>query len=85
MVSVKCISAPGSIGCCPFEGGDSVVVVDCCSHCGALSLFHGSSFAIIMMGKRKLVALFYYVFPDVLFLLLFCGSSSRCHGLVCSV
>ena len=42
-----------------------------------------SSFAIILMGKRKLVALL-CCHTDVMVLLMFCGSSSRCRGLVCS-
>ena len=39
-------------------------------------------FAIILRRKRELVALL--CLPDVLWLLVFGGSSSRCCGLVCS-
>ena len=41
-----------------------------------------SSFAITLMGKSKLVALLSCL-PGVSWLL--CGSSLRCHGLVCSL
>ena len=38
-----------------------ILVVDCYSRCGSLnccmSLFHNSSFVIILLGKRELVAL----------------------------
>ena len=40
-----------------------------------------SSFAIILMGKRELVALL--CLPGVLWLL--CGSSLQCHEFVCSL
>ena len=42
-----------------------------------------SSFAIISLRKRELVALL-YLSSDVPRLLLFCGFSSRCRGLICS-
>ena len=64
LVPVKCIYAPGFLGCCPF-----LVVVDflfivtpivgvcnCSMFCGTLLYVH-SSIAIILMGKRELVAL----------------------------
>ena len=56
------------MGCCPFEGDGSVVVVDslidaaivgvcnCSTFCCALLYVH-STFAIILMGKREPVAL----------------------------
>ena len=56
------------LGCCPFEGDGSIVVVDslidaptmgfcnCSMFCCALLCVH-SSFAIILMEKRELVAL----------------------------
>ena len=43
-----------------------------------------SGFAIILTGKRELVVLL-LLSSDVLLLQMFCGSSSRCRGLVCSV
>ena len=43
-----------------------------------------SSFVIIPLGKRKLVALHVCVL-NVISLLSFFDSSSRCHGLVCSM
>ena len=45
-------------------------------------LYVPSSFAIILMGKRELVALLSCL-PCVSWLL--CGSSSWCHGFVCSL
>ena len=60
--------SPSGFGCCPFEGGCSVVVdsllivtpivgfCKCSMFCYALLHVH-SSFAIILMGKRELVAL----------------------------
>ena len=68
MVPVKSIEAPSGFGCCPFKRGGSVVVdsllivtpiVGFCNgsmFCYALLYVH-SSFAIILMGKRELVAL----------------------------
>ena len=59
---------PGGIGCCPFSGGGSVVVdflfivtpivgvCNCSMFCGTLLYVH-SSIAIILMGKRELIAL----------------------------
>ena len=59
---------PGGLGCCPFEGGGSVVVdllfivtpivgfCNCSMFCCTF-LYVPSSFAIILMGKRELVAL----------------------------
>ena len=60
---------PRGLGCCPFLGGDSVVVVDflffetpilgvcnCSMFCCTLLYVH-SSIAIILMGKRELVVL----------------------------
>ena len=44
---------------------------------GLASLCVHFSFAIILMGKRELVAL--------LFVFLLCGSSSQWHGFVCSL
>ena len=58
----------GGFGCCSFIGGGSVVVdflfivtpivgvCNCSMFCGMLLYVH-SSFAIILMGKRELVAL----------------------------
>ena len=43
-----------------------------------------SSFAIILMGKSELIV-YFNCHPDVLVQSLFCGSSARCRGLVCSV
>ena len=51
----------------------------CCSFLSVLS-----SFAINLMRKRELVALL-CLYSGFLWLLLFCGSCSRCRGLVCSV
>ena len=59
---------PSGLGCCPFWGGGSVVVdflfivapivgVCGCSMFCCMLLFVRSSIAIIMMGKRELVAL----------------------------
>ena len=68
MLPVKCIWAPGSFGCCSFRGGGSVVVYsmlivtpivgfrNCSTFCCALLYAH-SSFAVILMEKRELVAL----------------------------
>ena len=61
---------PGGLGCCPFLGGGSVVVdffvlllplwdsgfCNCSMFCCAFLCVH-SSFAIILMAKRELVAL----------------------------
>ena len=59
---------PGGLGCCPFYGRGSVVVdllfigtpfvgvCNCSMFCCTL-LYVPSSFAIILMGKRELVAL----------------------------
>ena len=67
MVLVKCIRAPSGLGCCPFLGGGSVVdsllivtpIVDFrnCSLYVCRLLYVHSSFAIILMRKRELVAL----------------------------
>ena len=68
LVQVGCILASGGLGCCPFWGGGSVVVgflfivapdvgvCGCSVFCCALLCVH-SSIAIILMGKRELVAL----------------------------
>ena len=62
------LSAPSSLGRCPFYGGDYVVVYsllivalvvgfcNCSMFCCAL-LYIYSSFAFILMGKRELVDL----------------------------
>ena len=59
---------PGGLGCCPFLGGGSVVVdvlfivtpivgvCNCSMFCCTLLYVH-SSIAIILMGKRELIAL----------------------------
>ena len=59
---------PGGLDCCPFYGGGSVVVdflfivtpivgvCNCSMFCCTLLCVH-SSIAIILMGKRELVAL----------------------------
>ena len=59
---------PGGLGCCPFQGGGSVVVYfffivtpivgvcNCSMFCCSLLYVH-SSIALILMGKRKLIAL----------------------------
>ena len=59
---------PGGLGCCPFYGSGSVVddllfivtpivgVCNCSMFCCTLHYVH-SSLAIILMGKRELVAL----------------------------
>ena len=54
-------------------------IVEFCN-CSMFCCVH-SSFAIILMGKRELVALLCPL--GVSWLL--CGSSSRCHGFVCSL
>ena len=69
MVPVNAFKSPGGLGCCPFEGSGSVVVVDllfsvtpimgvcnCSMFCCTLLYVH-ASIAIILMGKRELVAL----------------------------
>ena len=73
-----------------LTGGGSVVVdsllivtpivrfCNCSMFCCALLCVH-SSFAIIMMGWL----LYFVCIPGVSRLL--CGSSSRCHGFVCSL
>ena len=59
---------PGGLGCCPFQGGGSVVVdllfivtpivgVCNCPMFGCMLLCVHSSIAIILMGKTELVAL----------------------------
>ena len=60
--------SPHGLGCCPLLGGGSVVVVflliytpivevcNCSMFCCTLLYVH-SSFAIILMGKRELIAL----------------------------
>ena len=60
--------SPSGLGCCPFLGGGSVVVgflvivtpivgvCDCSMFCCTLLYVH-SSIAIILMGKRELIAL----------------------------
>ena len=69
--SKNAFKTPGGLGCCPFEGGGSVVVdwlfivapivvvviVICfvVRYFMSILVFH-SSFAIIFMGKRELVA-----------------------------
>ena len=62
------LSPPGGLGCCPFLGSGSVVVellfivtpivgvCNCSMICCTLLYVH-SSIAIILMGKRELVAL----------------------------
>ena len=62
------LSPPGGLGCCPFKGGGSVVVdflfivtpivgvCNCSMFCCTLLYVH-SSIAIILMGKRELIAL----------------------------
>ena len=64
---------PGGLGCCPFQGSGSVVVdslfivtpivgvCNCFMFCCTLLYVH-SSIAIILMGKRELVALLSFVF-----------------------
>ena len=68
LVPVGCVWAPSGLGCCPFWGAGSVVVdllfvvtsivgvCGCSVFCCAL-LCVCSSVAVILMGKRKLVAL----------------------------
>ena len=51
--------------------------------CNALLCIH-SKFAIILKRKRKLVALLLLSYRCVL-PYMFCGSSSQCRGLVCTV
>ena len=62
------LSPPGGLGSCPFQGGGSVVVYflfivtpivgvcNCSMFCCTLLYVH-SSIAIILMGKRELIAL----------------------------
>ena len=69
MVPVNAFKPSGGLGCCPFYGGGSVVndslfivtpIVGVCIYsmfCCTLLYVH-SGFAIILMGKRELVALF---------------------------
>ena len=59
-----------------------VGVCNCSMFCCALLCVH-SSFAIISMGKRESWLLCFVCFTGVSWLL--CGSSSRCHGFVCSL
>ena len=70
---------------CLFLGGGSAVkfIVYCCSHClwGFCVI---SSFAIILLGKGKLLSSFCGI-VKVMALLLFFASSLQCHGLVYSV
>ena len=59
---------PGGLGCCPFSGGGTVVVdilfivtlivgvCNCSMFCCTLLYVH-SSIAMILMGKRELIAL----------------------------
>ena len=61
---------PGGLGCCPFKGGGYVVVdfsfivipivgvCNCSMFCCTLRYVH-SSIAIILMGKKELIALLY--------------------------
>ena len=68
MVQENAFKPPGGLGCCPFLGSGSVVVVflfivtpvvgvcNCSMFCCTLLYVH-SSIAIILMGKRELVAL----------------------------
>ena len=63
------LSPPNGLGCCLFQGGGSVFVdsllivtpivgfCNCSMFCRTL-LYVQSSFAIILMGKRELIALF---------------------------
>ena len=67
-IAFKPLHPPGGTGCCLFKGGGSVVVdlmyivtpivgfCNCSMFCCAL-LYVPSSFAIILTGKRELVAL----------------------------
>ena len=91
---VKCIWAPGGLGCCLFKGGGSVVVeflfivtpivgvCNCSIICCTLLYVH-SSIAIILMGKRELVALlnlssWCLVMVEWLFLVVQWGLSAVC-------
>ena len=68
IVSIPDLCSLTYLGCCPFQGSGSVVVdsllivipivgfSNCSIICCALVYVH-SSFAIILIGKRKLVAL----------------------------
>ena len=74
--------------CCPFYGGGSVVVgllfvvapivgvCDCSMFCCTL-LYVPSGFAVVLVGRRGVVA--------ALLLVVLCGSSLRCHGFVCNL
>ena len=79
----------GGLGCCPFLGGGSVVVdllfivtpivgvCNCSMFCCTL-LYAPSSFAIILMRKRELVALLSLSSWCLVIVV-------RCHGFVCSL
>ena len=68
LVPVKAFNPPSGFDCCPFGGGDSVVVdsllivtpivefCNCFMFCCAFICIH-SSFAFISMGKRELIPL----------------------------
>ena len=58
-----------------------VGVCNCSMFCCTLLYVH-SSIAIILMGKRELIVCLIYL-PGVSWWL--SGSSSRCHGVVCSL
>ena len=70
LVPVECVWAPGGLGCCPFWGGGSVVVdflfivtpivgvCGCSTFCCTLFCVR-SGVAVVLMGKRELIALLY--------------------------
>ena len=84
------IKVDNQFWCCWF------IVYSCCSHClwgvCVWSLFCYAvisviciSLAFILLRKRELVQLYYGWLLDVMWLLVFCVSSSCCSGLICSV
>ena len=72
--------------CCRF-------IVYCCSHCrgsvfGPCFVMHYSVSFLVFQSSwcgRESWLLYLSRLPDVLWLLVFCGTSSRCRGLVCCV
>ena len=87
------LSPPGGLGCCPFWGSGSAVVdfllfvapivgvCNCSMFCCRLLYVH-SSIAIILKGKRELLALLNL---SSWCLVMVEGSSSRCYGVVCGL
>ena len=80
--------SPGGFGGCPFYGGVSTVVYSlfAVAPIGVWSLFDFAVLCILSSrwgGESWL--LYFYCVLNVMPLLSFVDSSSRCHGLVCSM